>query len=238
MRQLLNATPTWCRTLQRLFLFMALIVATQLATLPASATGVYEIPNLTAQQSNWIFDKADVLSRLNTSKLSRKLEDLAHQTGNEVRFVTIHRLDYGETPASFASQLFNKWFPTPEGQANQVLLVLDNVTNGTAIRTGDKIKSILPDAIADSIAAETVQVPIRQGNNYNQALLDASDRLAAVLSGLPDPGPPKVAAVAAAESNYKTAEETNSTSATYIVIGLLVAATVIPMVTYFLYQGQ
>jgi uncharacterized protein len=120
-------------------------------------------------------------------------------------------------------------------QANQTLLAINTVTDGTAIRTGDKVKSLMPDDIAKSIASETVLAPLRSGEKYNQAFLDASDRLVAVLSGKPDPGPPQIAATVNTESTFKKAEETDTGNATIWVIGLLIAATVIPMLTYYLY---
>lgn len=236
MTRLLNQIFIWRKYLQRLILLVtSMILATGLAASPASATGVYQMPNLSAGDRTWIIDQAEVLSRLNEGNISSALENLANLTGNEVRIVTIRRLDYGETPESFTKQLFEKWFPTKEAQANQTLLAIDTVTDGTAIRTGDKVKSLMPDDIAKSIASETVLAPLRSGEKYNQAFLDASDRLVAVLSGKPDPGPPQIAATVNTESTFKKAEETDTGNATIWVIGLLIAATVIPMLTYYLY---
>lgn len=236
MKQLLNQVFNWRKYLQRLILPLALIIlATQLVASPASATGVYQMPKLLAGDRTWVIDQADVLSRLNEGKISSALENLAQQTGNEVRIVTIRRLDYGETAESFTNQLFEKWFPTPEEQANQTLLVIDTITNGTAIRTGNQAKSRLPKDIAESIVSETVLVPLREGDKYNQAFLDASDRLVAVLSGEPDPGPPQIAQTVNVEGTFKKAEETDSGNATIWVVGLLLAATIIPMATYYLY---
>jgi uncharacterized protein len=239
MRQLLNHLLGWRRYIQLLILQIVLFaLVSQLVAEPAMATGVREMPTLKAGDPTWIIDDSEALSLISKGTINKQLSDLAKDTGSEVRFVTIHRLDYGETPASFTNKLFEKWFPTTETQANQVLLVLDTKTNGTAIQTGSQVKSKLSDETAESIASETMQVPIRKGNNYNQAFLDASDRLTTVLSGLPDPGPPKVEVAKLAERTFKTVEETDDRSATYIVIGLLLAATIIPMVTYFIYQGQ
>jgi len=228
-----------CRKyLQRLMLAIALMVCvTQMLASPANATGVYEIPNLSAGDRAWVIDKGEILSRINEGNISSVLDNLEKQTGNQVRFVTIHRFDYGETAASFAEKLFKKWFPTAEAQANQTVLVLDTVTNNTAIRTGEGVKSFLTDEIAKSVADETVQVPLRQGNKYNEAFLAASDRIATVLSGKPDPGPPQVVDNVQVEGTFKKAEETDTGNATMIVVVLLVLATVIPMVTYFWYQG-
>jgi uncharacterized protein len=208
-----------------------------LGTAPAQATGVYDMPTLTAGDSTWVIDEADILSRLTETELNGELGSLAQTTGNEVRFVTVHRLDYGETVQSFAGKLFEKWFPTPEAQSNQVLLVLDNVTNSAAIHSGTDAKAFLSDSTADSVAQETVMVPLRNGNKYNQAFLEASDRLVAILSGQPDPGPPVVAVDIQTEGTFAKAEETDDKSATVVVIVLLAVATIVPMATYFLYQA-
>lgn len=204
---------------------------------PAHATGVYNMPTIAAGEPTWVVDEADILSRLTENELSEELQGLAQNTGTEVRFVTIHRLDYGETVQSFADQLFEKWFPTPEEQANQVLMVLDNVTNGAAIHSGSAAQELLPNNTAESVAQETVMVPLRNGNKYNQAVLEAGDRLVTVLSGQPDPGPPMVTLDIQTEGTFTKAEDTDDKSATVVVVVLLVVATVVPMATYFLYQA-
>jgi uncharacterized protein len=238
MKQLLNQLYNSRNYLQRLILQLLLIIlASGLVATPANAIGVYQMPNVNAGEPTWVIDKAEVLSRLNEGKLSKTLEDLAKKTGNEVRMVTIHRLDYGETPETFTKALFEKWFPTAQAQANQTLLVIDTLTNGTAIQTGETVKSIMPDAIAQSVASETLVVPLRDGNKYNQGLLDASDRLIAVLSGQPDPGPPVVAENVQVEGTFKSAEETDTKNSTIWVVAILIIATVVPMATYFFYQG-
>jgi uncharacterized protein len=209
-------------------------------TAPVFATGVYEMPNVSAGVPTWVIDRAQVMSRLTKTSISDSLDKLYKETGKEVRFVTIHRLDYGETTQTFTDKLFSKWFPTPESQENQVLITLDNVTNTTGIVTGSGLKDILSDGTANSIAQETMIVPLRDGNKYNQSFSDAVDRLSLILSGKEDPGPPVVKTISAVDRTYKTAEETESGRSNYtiIVIGLLIAATVIPMVTYYWYQNQ
>jgi uncharacterized protein len=216
-------------------LSLCLLVSTLAIAAPAFATGVYQIPALS--ESTWIVDDASLISRINEGKITERLQDLADSTGNEVRFVTIHRLDYGETPATFADALMEKWFPDPESRTNQSILVLDDVTNGAALKVGDASAEMLSTDIATSVVDETIAIPLRQGNKYNQALLTASDRLVAVLSGETDPGPPAEVTNFEMESTFASAEETeeNRGNATWIVVGFLVAATVIPMATYYIY---
>jgi uncharacterized protein len=238
MTRLLKQLFSWRKYLQPLAAAIAIaLIASQMAVLPALATGVYEMPVLSAGDRTWVFDKGDVLSRSSESNISSVLDNLENQTGKQVRLVTIRRLDYGETTATFTDQLFEQWFPTKEDQTNQILLVLDTVTNSAAIRTGEGVKSLLTDEIAQSVAGETVQVPLREGNKYNEAFAAASTRIATVLSGEPDPGAPQVVDNIQVEGTFKKAEETDQGNATVVVVVLLVLATVIPMVTYFWYQG-
>ena len=236
MKSLLNQELSWKRYLQWLLLpLVTMMVASSLFATPVFATSVDQIPNIAPGDHTWVVDQAEVISRLNEGKISSAFEDLAKQTGNEVRIVTVRRLDYGETPETFTKALFEKWFPTKEAQANQTILMIDTVTNGTATISGEKVKSLIPDKIANSIASETIMAPLRNGNKYNQAFLDASDRIVAVLSGQPDPGPPHIVDNVQVEGTFKKAEETDKGNATAWVIGLLIAATIIPMATYYIY---
>jgi uncharacterized protein len=228
--------------LEHLLLLSLAIVTISIGTfvLPAQATAVYEVPAVSAGVPSWVIDKADVLSLSTKGAVKGTLAQLAKQTGKEVRFVTIHRLDYGDTVQTFTDKLFKKWFATDAEQANQTLIVLDNVTNTIGIHTGAEVKSTLTDAIATSITTETMQAPLRSGNKYNQAFVDGADRLAAVLSGQADPGPPVIISTPEVGRTYLKAEETeaNRTNFLVIVIGLLIIATVIPMATWWWYQNQ
>jgi uncharacterized protein len=213
-----------------------MLLAGGLVAFPVSATGLYQMPS-TPPDHTRVFDDGEILSRLNEGQISKKFDEVAEVTGYQTWLVTIHRLDYGLSIEDFTNQLFEKWFPTPEAQTNQTLIAIDNVTNNAGIRTGEAVKSVLTDEIAASVVNETIQVPLIQGDKYNQALLDASDRVAIVLSGDPDPGPPEFDNSIDVERTYKTAEETDTGNATIVVVVLLVLATVIPMVTYYWYQS-
>ena len=212
---------------------IALILTTQLVIAPAQATSLYEVPGIPTDSQ--VLDLANILSRFSEGKITESFTDLKAKTGQEVRFVTIRGLDYEETIESFTEKLFKQWFPTSDTQANQTLMVLDKLTNNSAIYTGEQAKAIIPNAIAQSVAQETLQVPLKVGERYNQGFLDASDRLVAVLSGQSDPGPPVVKDNVQVEGTFATPEETQESNATVWVIGLLIAATVIPMATYFWY---
>ena len=213
------------------------ILSVQLIATPALATSMYTMPK-SIDSDTWVLDEASQISRINEGQIASELKQLAEETGNEVRFVTVHRFDYEVTAQSFADDLLARWFPTPEERANQTVIVLDDVTNNIGISTGDETANVLTDEIAQSIVGETMKVPLLKSNQYNQSLTDATTRLVAVLSGEPDPGPPEAYDNSVDTSRtYATAEETEASrgSSTTWVIVLLVAATVIPMATYYWY---
>lgn len=214
---------------------IALVINLALAA-PAHATGVYDMP-LNVSADAWVLDDANQITRLNEINLNKALKNLAAETGQEVHYVTIHRLDYGETAQSFAEQLFARWFPTPEAGTNQTVVVLDDVTNNIGLKSGEETATLLPADIADSITQETMKAPLLKNNSYNRAFGDATERLTAVLAGEPDPGPPVIGETINVEGTFATAEETeeNRTSSTWVVVVLLILATVIPMATYYWY---
>ena len=213
-----------------------LLVAIFCISTPAIATGLFDLPDFDADKV-WVVDTADAISSANQSKLTKTFKDLANETGQEVRMVAIRRLDYGDTVDSLAEKIFADWYPDAETQANQTLIVLDTLTNNIAIRSGDKAQSLIGDEVAASIVDDTMGYNIRKGNKYNQAFNEAGDRLVAVLSGQEDPGPPIIEDEIQTEGTFTSAEDTDDGSATVWVIGFLIVATVVPMVTYYWYVG-
>lgn len=229
--------PDWARRARHWVWAIALTISTLVGTwlgnsLPAQATGVYDMPPFDPQV--WVVDRADLFSRLTKGSLEKSLREIAQATDTEIRFVTFRRLDYGETINSFTHELFETWFPEPADQANQIVIAFDAVTNDAAIETGSATKEKLSDEIAQSVAQESLLIPIRDGN-YNEAFLGAKDRLGTVLAGNPDPGPPELVEKISVESTFKKAEETDRNGSTVLVVVLLILATAIPMITYFAY---
>ena len=203
---------------------------------PAIATGLLDLPGFDANKV-WLVDTADAISNANQSKLTKTFKEFADETGQEIRMVAIRRLDYGETVDSLAAEIFQDWYPDAAAQSNQTLLVLDTLTNNVAIRSGDAAQKLIGAETAESIVDDTVGYNIRKGNKYNQAFIEAGDRLVAVLAGQEDPGPPVIEDEIQIEGTFTKAEDTDQGSATVWVIGFLIVATVVPMVTYYWYVG-
>ena len=215
---------------------LLILMVFSLNSAPALATGIYDLPIVGAGTPTYLIDQADSISLANENRLNGDLKKLAQTSGQEVRLVVIRRLDFDTTIEGFVDQLFSRWYPDAEIQSNQTLVVLDTLTNSTALKRGETAQTLLTDDIADSLLRETIAVPLKDGAKYNQALIEAEKRLTAVLSGQTDPWPPLVQDISL-EGTFATAEETDDKSATIWVVVLLALATLIPMVTYFWYMG-
>jgi len=235
----ISPRPPFCPSvfLKQFFSFLLLtLIFFGIRSAPALATGVYDLPTLAPGSKTFLVDQAEAISLANENYLNGNLKKLAQSSGQEARFVVIRRLDFDATIDGFVNELFERWYPDGESQSNQTLLVLDTLTNSTALRRGEAAANLLTDDIVDSLLRETLAVPLKDGAKYNQALIEADKRLSAVLAGEPDPGPPAVQEISL-EGTFTTAEETDDTSATVWVVVLLALATLIPMVTYFWYVG-
>jgi uncharacterized protein len=79
-------------------------------------------------------------------------------------------------------------------------------------------------------------LPLREGARYRQASFDALDRLAVVLDGGEDPGPPQLVERLPLETNIPTREETQSSNAFMWVVVLLVVGTLVPMITWWVFS--
>jgi len=206
----------------------------------ALALTVDDIPVLSEVENGTVLrvlDDAEVLSNSTETTVTKELEKLAKEKDIQVRILAIKRIDYGQPAQEFVEQVFDKWFPTPEAKANQALILVAVEDHRTAIALGDAVTSVVPNDIMQSIVNTNMLYPVQKAN-YNQAVLDGTNRLLAVALGNPDPGEPVVVQESAETRNYAKAEETDANSSTLIVIVLLVLATVIPMVTYYWFQNQ
>lgn len=234
--------PKIAQGLPRVFFgLIALLISFNLWIAPAFGLQVSDIPELAEIKSltdqTWVIDDSEVLSNLTKSTIASKAAKLAEQNDIEVHVVAIQRIDLGQPASEFAAELFNKWFPTEAEKANQVLLLLATEDHRTAIQTGSKVKEVLPESIATSIADETMLYPARKAN-YNQAVNEGMSRLETVLRGNPDPGAPLLVVEESETSNYATKEETEASSSNVVVILLLILATLLPMATYYWLQGK
>ena len=181
-----------------------------------------------------VLDDADVFSRASRSELEARLDGLVEDRV-DARVITLRRLDYGFSLDSFGEQLIENW--TGSGQEPLLLLLLETQNKRAAIVTDESLQTQLPPALVKSTARTTMSIPLREGDRYRQASLDGINRLAVVLGGGEDPGPPGEIIRTALPTNVPTQAETEESNATTWVIVLLVLGTIIPMLTWWVFSS-
>ena len=180
-----------------------------------------------------VIDDADVLSRASRGELETKLRSFDDQRV-EARLITLRRLDYGMSLNSFGEELLETW-SSPSG--NPLLLMLIETQNKrSAVVADPTLEDQLPSSLLTSTARTTMTVPLREGDRYRQASVDGLTRLATVLSGGEDPGPPQEIERVTLPTNIPTKTETEESDATKWVIILLVLGTIIPMATWWVFS--
>lgn len=90
------------------YLLLALL-ATTLWVTPVWATSAIDIP--LPETAAGVVDEGNVLSAVTQGSVGRSLQDLSEATGINVHVVTLHRLDYGETPRALWMTSLTSGFP-------------------------------------------------------------------------------------------------------------------------------
>ena len=206
---------------------LALVVAVPAAMAIAPAELGAERP------TERVIDDADVFSRASRSELESRLEALTEDRV-DAHVITVRRLDYGYSLDAFGDQLVENW--SSSGQEPLLLLLLETQNKRAAIVTEDSLQTQLPPALLKSTARTTMSIPLREGDRYRQASLDGINRLAVVLGGGEDPGPPEEIVRTTLPTNIPTQAETEESNATTWVIVLLVLGTIIPMATWWVFS--
>jgi uncharacterized protein len=207
---------------------------------PAGAAGAVGARDLPATPpSGRVLDTAEVLSRAGAGEVERLLDGFAADRV-EARLVTIDRPDYGLSLDQLGRDLLERWgvAAVEDGRPRlpQLLLLVDTRGRIASIVASPALERQLPPELLRSTARTTMAQPLREGQNFRQATVDALQRLGTVLEGGEDPGEPVVLEAPVLESNVPSREETQESNALTWVIVLLVVGSVVPMVTWWVFS--
>ena len=198
----------------------------------ALATGAQDFPSQLPSAA--VLDSADLLSRAASTDLEKRLQSLA-EDHVQARLLTLRRLDYGLSLDSLGQELVQRW-SRDDADSALLLLLIESQNNSAAVVASPELLDQLPETLLSSTAISTMGLPLREGARYRQAGLDALDRLASVLQGGEDPGPPQLLERLPIETNIPTKEETASSNALLWVVVLLVVGTLVPMITWWVFS--
>lgn len=208
---------------------VSLVLLTVLAG-PAMALSVSDLPQ--APPPNHVLDQAQLLSRASVGDLSRELASISRD-GVEANWVSVSRLDYDLSLSQLGHELVERW---QASGSDQLLFLIDGQTSGTAIVASPSLQERLPASLLKSTSRTTMAQPLREGNRYRQASLDAISRVAVVLDGGEDPGEPALAVNPVATARVPSREQTLSSNAKTWVVVLLVVGTIVPMLTWWVFS--
>ncbi len=183
-----------------------------------------------------VLDSADVLSRAGKNEIETRLNQL-EDSKVDARVINVRKLDYGLSLTGFGEELVERWFNNDSRSERPLILFLEETQNKqAAVVVSAELSDQLPDALLRSTARTTMSQPMRDGERFRQASMDGIERIAVVLNGGEDPGPPIQIERTALPTNVPTVEETSESNAFTWVIVLLVVGTIVPMATWWVFS--
>jgi uncharacterized protein len=183
-----------------------------------------------------VLDSADVLSRAGKNEIETRLNEL-ESSKVDARVITLRKLDYGLSLTGFGEELVERWTNNDNASDRPLILFLEETQNKqAAVVISAELSDQLPDALLSSTARTTMSKPMRDGERFRQASMDGIERIAVVLNGGEDPGPPIQVERTALPTNVPTIEETSESNAFTWVIVLLVVGTIVPMATWWVFS--
>lgn len=221
-----------------LFKSLQLLIAASLCFFLAVPAGFALSPqDLPAQPPDEaVLDSADVLSRAGKNEIETRLNQL-ESSKVDARVITLRKLDYGLSLTGFGEELVERWSNNDNRSERPLLLFLEETQNKqAAVVISAELSDQLPDELLRSTARTTMSQPMRDGERFRQASMDGIDRIAVVLDGGEDPGPPIEIERTTIPTNVPTVEETRESNAFTWVIVLLVVGTIVPMATWWVFS--
>ena len=183
-----------------------------------------------------VLESAEVLSRAGNSEIESRLNQL-ESFKVDARVITLRKLDYGLSLTGFGEELVERWSNNENRSEHSFILFLEETQNKqAAVVVSAELSDQLPDALLRSTARTTMSQPMRDGERFRQASIDGIERIAVVLNGGEDPGPPIQIERTALPTNVPTVEETSESNAFTWVIVLLVVGTIVPMATWWVFS--
>ena len=183
-----------------------------------------------------VLDSADVLSRAGKKEIESRLNQL-ESSKVDARLITLRRLDYGLSLSGFGEELVERWSNNENRSERPLILFLEETqSKQAAVVVSPELSDQLPDALLRSTGRTTMIQPMRDGERFRQASMDGIERIAVVLNGGEDPGPPIEIERTTIPTNVPTVEETRESNGFTWVIVLLVVGTIVPMATWWVFS--
>lgn len=130
------------------------------------------------QLSGRVVDEAGVLTENTKQRLN---EILSVDHNNQVAVVILKDLR-GMDGRQYGINLARNWQLGQKDKDNGVLIYLSQKDRYAGIEVGYGLEGVLPDSLTGRILREFVLPPLKNDNDYNQAVLNAASAVMAVIS--------------------------------------------------------
>jgi uncharacterized protein len=140
---------------------LVILAGTLLACLPPAPVYAAAIPPAPTQ---FVSDKAGVLSESVEAELNTKLESFETETSNQVVVYVDRRIPEDWELEEFAADAFKAWGIGQEGRDNGVLFVVFTDDRRARIEVGYGLEGALPDALAGQVLEEQAIPSFREGD--------------------------------------------------------------------------
>jgi len=194
-----------------------------------------EILQTPAPTSGYIVDDAGIMSRASAGSINKTLKELEDQTGYHLNVITVRKLVFEQDPYAFGDKVLETWYPTLEEGNTKGNFLLVKSAKEAAVVGGPQFLKAVGNDVLDSVLSKNVPINLEY-EKFNEAMTSSIGRIAAVLEGKEDPGPPTKYEKDMSRT-FKTREETGAKREVFsnVVVGLLVISFVVPMLQYFGY---
>ena len=201
----------------------------------AAKASEIEILQTPAPTEGYIVDDAGIMSRASAGEINKTLKELEDQTGYHLNVITVRKLVFEQDPYAFGDKVLETWYPTLEEGNTKGNFLLVKSAKEAAVVGGPQFLKAVGNDVLDSILSKNVPINLEY-EKFNEAMTSSIDRIAAVLEGKEDPGPPTKYEKDMSRT-FKTREETGAKREVFsnVVVGLLVISFVVPMLQYFGY---
>lgn len=115
--------------------------------------------------TEYVTDRAQMLSETERDQLSRQLWEYAQKTTNQIVVVTVPSLE-GEDEAGFAEKLFQLNKPGEKGQNNGIIFLIAQQERKTRLEVGYGLEEVVPDGKAGNILRGEVSPRFKAGDFY------------------------------------------------------------------------
>ena len=201
----------------------------------AAKASEIEILQTPAPTEGYIVDDAGIMSRASSGEINKTLKELEDQTGYHLNVITVRKLVFEQDPYAFGDKVLETWYPTLEEGNTKGNFLLVKSAKEAAVVGGPQFLKAVGNDVLDSVLSKNVPINLEY-EKFNEAMTSSIGRIAAVLEGKEDPGPPTKYEKDMSRT-FKTREETGAKREVFsnVVVGLLVISFVVPMLQYFGY---